>query len=102
MDYPYIVTTPGTCRGKPRIDGTRIKVEMIAESVVHLGQTPLEYQAAHPHLTLAQIHSALAYYYDHRNETEASIREGHQLAEEMHKQFPSRLSTKREEPQQMK
>src|SRR5437588_3208482 len=94
MKYAYIVKTPGTCRGKPRIDGTRIKVEMIAEWIAHRGQTPQEVQSSHPRLTLAQIHSALAYYYDHRQEIDASINQGHELAEKMQKQFPSALQTK--------
>lgn len=91
MEYGYIVKTPGTNGGKPRIDGTRITVEMIAEAVVHGGQTPQEYQESHSHITLAQIHAALAYYYDHRAEIEASIEEGKKIEEEMRQRFPPRL-----------
>ena len=94
MEYAYIVTSPGTSWGKPRIEGTRIKVEMIAEWILHLRQTPEEVQGSHPHLTLAQIHSALAYYYDHREEIDASIREGQRFAEEMRQQAPSLVQEK--------
>lgn len=91
MEYAHIVKTPGTCAGRPRIDGTRIAVDMVVEAVVHLGGTPQEYQRTHPHVTLAQIHSALAYYYDHREEIDDSIRQGKQLAEELRERFPPRM-----------
>jgi len=94
MKYAYIVTTPGTCAARPRIEGTRIAVDMIAQWVVHLGQTPEEVQRTHPHLTVAQIHSALAYYYDHRDEVEASLREGERIEQEARKRFPPRLPEK--------
>jgi uncharacterized protein (DUF433 family) len=94
MNYAYIIQTPGVCRGKPRVDGTRIKVEMIAEWIVHGGRLPAEVQASHPHLTLAQIHSALAYYYDHRAELDASLQEGRRLADELRTRFPSALQEK--------
>ena len=96
MDYPYIVRTSGTCAGKPRIDGTRIKVEFIAQKVVHFRMSPEEVVTDHPHLTLSQIHSALAYYFDHRDEIEASLREGRRFAEEFRKQFATKLPKLRE------
>ena len=48
------------------IDDTRVKVvEVIADWLAH-GSSPEEIHFQYPHLSLAQIHSALAYYYDHR------------------------------------
>ena len=47
---------------------------------------------AHPHLTLAQIHAALAYYFDHAEEVENSLIEGDEREKELRSQFPSRLS----------
>jgi uncharacterized protein (DUF433 family) len=91
MDYPHVIQTPGVCRGKPRIENTRIKVETIAEWVVHAGQTPAEVQKAHPQLDLGQIHAALAYYYDHQEDIEESLREGHRVADALRGSFPSKL-----------
>jgi uncharacterized protein (DUF433 family) len=91
MDYPHIVKTPGTCGGLPRIEGTRITVNLIVREVVRLRWTPEEVLMAHPHLTLAQIYAALAYYFDHREEVNASLREGDELEAKMRAQFPSRL-----------
>lgn len=91
MEYPHIVSTPGTCLGHPRIEGTRISVKMIAEEVVHLRMSPEEVLLSHPHLTMAQIHSALAYYWDHREEVEATMRESKIIEKELRAKFPSKL-----------
>src|SRR5438067_2536351 len=92
MDYPHIVKTPDTCSGLPRIEGTRITVNLVVREVVRLRWTPEEVLIAHPSLNLAQIYSAPGYYFDHKDEVEASLREGDQLEKELRAQFPSRLS----------
>jgi uncharacterized protein (DUF433 family) len=92
MDYPHIVKTPGTCGGLPRIEGTRITVNLIVRQVVRARRTPEEVLIAHPHLTLAQIHAALAYYFDNRAELDASLQDADRLEAELRAQFPSRLN----------
>ena len=48
------------------IDDSNIKVvEVVLDKLGH-GQNSEEIQAQHPHLSLAQIHAALSYYYDHQ------------------------------------
>ena len=42
-------------------------------------------------LRLAEVYAALAYYFDHREEVDARIREGVKLIEELKQRFPSRL-----------
>ena len=37
------------------------------------GWSPEEIHFQHPHLSLAQIHAALGYYYDHRDELDAEV-----------------------------
>jgi len=55
------------------ISGTRTKVlELIVDKIAH-GSTPEEMSLQYPHLTLGQIHAALAYYYDHRDELDRQI-----------------------------
>lgn len=95
MDYPHIVRTPDSCAGLPRIEGTRITVSLIAREVVRCRLTPEEVLIAHPHLTLAQIHAALAYYFDHRDELEQQLENAEVLTESLRKQFPSKLSAQR-------
>lgn len=54
--------------GEPIIAGTRIKVRMIALARIAHGWDAEEIQRHHPDLSLGQVHSALAYYYDHKEE----------------------------------
>jgi uncharacterized protein (DUF433 family) len=61
MDYPHIVNTADTCNGLPRIEGTRITVNLIVREVVRARRSPEEVLIDHPHLSLAQIHAALAF-----------------------------------------
>ena len=67
-----IVSTPGTCGGRPRIAETRITVENIAIDF-NAGLTPEQIINEKPHLTLAQIFGALAYYYANKNQIDADI-----------------------------
>ena len=62
----HIVSTPGICGGKPRVAGTRIQVKHLVVMHERQRMTPEEIVSELPHLTLADIHSALAYYHDHR------------------------------------
>jgi uncharacterized protein (DUF433 family) len=88
LEMPRIVRTPGTCGGKPRIDGHRIKVEHIAICHERMGMSPDEVVSAHPTLTLAQVHAALAYYFAHKDEIDADIEEGRRVVEELKAKTP--------------
>jgi uncharacterized protein (DUF433 family) len=57
-----IVSTPGTCGGRPRIADTRITVQYIVNEIKS-GMTPEEIIEDKPFLTIAGIYTALAYYY---------------------------------------
>lgn len=52
-------------RGTPWIPGANTKVVEIVAKVKAHGWSPEELAYQLPHLTLGQIHSALAYYWDH-------------------------------------
>lgn len=57
------------------IRGTRVRVQDVyVDAEIH-GKTPDEIVASLPHLTLAQVHSALAYYFDHRDAILNEMRE---------------------------
>jgi uncharacterized protein (DUF433 family) len=49
-------------------------IEVACDKIAH-GSSSEEIQRQHPHLSLAQIHSALAYYYDHQAEYDAEIKQ---------------------------
>jgi uncharacterized protein (DUF433 family) len=60
-------------RGVAWIDDTNVKViEVAADHLAH-GTSPEEMHLQYPHLSLAQICAALAYYYDHRAELDAAL-----------------------------
>lgn len=60
-------------RGVAWIDGTNTKVIEVALDMIAHGWSPEEIHLQHPHLSLAQIHAALGYYYDHKPEMDADI-----------------------------
>ncbi len=79
--HPYVTRKAGVCGGKPIIRGTRIKVSQIVIEYERLGWTPDEIVQAHPHLTLAQVHDALSYYYENIDEIERQIAEEQRMVE---------------------
>ena len=87
----HIVCTPGTCGGKPRIAGHRIRVQDIVVWHEMQGQTLEEIVTDFPQLSLADVHAALAYYHDHRDEIRKQMREGEAFVEEMRAKSPPGL-----------
>jgi uncharacterized protein (DUF433 family) len=60
-------------RRVPFIAGTNTKViELVVERIAY-GWSPEELYFQHPYLSLGQIHSALAYYWDHKEELDQDI-----------------------------
>lgn len=92
----HIAVTPRVCGGKPRIAGHRIRVLDVALWHERCGWTPDEIVAHFPQLTLADIHAALAYYWDHRETVLADIAAEEQLAEALRERTTSRLKAKLE------
>jgi uncharacterized protein (DUF433 family) len=82
ISYPHISKTPGVCGGIACIDGTRIRVMDIVclEREGYRPEQMLNVFAAP--LTLAQVHAALGYYYDHPAEIDASFAEDRRIVEE--------------------
>lgn len=89
----HIEITPGVANGKPRITGRRITVQNIVVWHEHLGKTADEICAEYD-LTLADVYAALAYYFDHREEIDQSLREDERFVEALHKQTPSVWQTR--------
>ena len=83
-----ITTAPSTHisvdkSGVAWIDGTKVKVvEVIADHLAY-GHSPEEIHLQHPHLSLAQVHAAFAYYFDHQVALDAEIERRRQWAGEM-------------------
>ncbi|MEY2428133.1 MAG: hypothetical protein QOJ40_1018 [Verrucomicrobiota bacterium] len=63
-------------RGVAWIDQTNVKViEVVLDKLAH-GSSPEEMHFQYSHLSLSQIHAALAYYYDHQAEIDSQIERG--------------------------
>ncbi len=65
------------------IAGTRIRVQDIYVQSELRRNTPDDIVAAYPHLTLGQVHAALAYYFDNREVILEETRQDKQFAAEM-------------------
>ena len=90
----HIETTPGVLGGKPCIAGHRIRVLDIVVWHEKRGLSPDEIVDLYPTITLADVHAALAYYFDHREEIDAELQhEANQIAE-IKPHYPSKLLEK--------
>ena len=85
----FIVSTPGTVGGRPRINGTRVSVNTIA-IWYKKGYTPEEIVSGIPHISLAQVYAALTYYHANQAEIEASLREEEELYDRLAKEHYQR------------
>ena len=59
----------------PMIVGTTMKVVELITNHLAYGWSPEELHFQHPYLSMGQIHSALAYYWDHKIELDRDIEE---------------------------
>jgi uncharacterized protein (DUF433 family) len=86
----HLTATPEIAGGKPRIAGHRITVQDIVTWHELLGRSADEISADYG-LSLAEIHAALAYYFDHREEIDAAMRQSEAFVESLRRQTPSKL-----------
>jgi uncharacterized protein (DUF433 family) len=89
----HIEITPGIAGGKPRIAGHRITVEDVVIWHERLGQSSDEIAAAYG-LSLTEVHSALAYYFDHRAQIDERMAQGKEFVEMLRSATPSKLTAK--------
>jgi uncharacterized protein (DUF433 family) len=88
-DYEHIVIRED---GIPIIAGTTMKVvELVTEKIAY-GWSPEEIHFQHPYLTLGQIYSAIAYYWDHVDDLNKEIEHRLEHVEQIRKTIqPSSL-----------
>ncbi|MEO8496799.1 MAG: DUF433 domain-containing protein [Planctomycetota bacterium] len=65
---------------KAYIVGTRLAVENIYVCHELQGMSPDQIVAAYPQASLAQVHAALAYFFDHAEEVRAQLRRSEEFA----------------------
>ncbi len=72
--YPHISTTPGVRGGRPCVEGTRITVmDIVALERQGLSLDEISNYFSSRPLTPAEVHAALTYYYDHKQEIDAAF-----------------------------
>jgi uncharacterized protein (DUF433 family) len=90
-DRVRIISTAGTCGGKPRVAGHRITVKHVVIEHQRGGMSPDEIVSAYPRLTLSDVYAALAYYHEHRAEIDADIKADDDHWAAIQAQNPGRL-----------
>jgi len=83
--YEHIILDEGDV---PMIVGTTMKVIELVIAQTAYGWSAEELHFQFPHLTLGQIHSALAYYWDHQSELDADIARRLITVEEYQRNIP--------------
>jgi|SRR5688572_7643895 uncharacterized protein (DUF433 family) len=92
----HIEMRPSAIHGqKACIAGTRISVQDIYVWHELMGKSPDEIVSEYQFLTLAQVHSALAYYFDHAQEIREQVEHGRIEAERIEHSNPSKLAAKK-------
>ena len=72
----------------PILEGTTMKViELVVEQIAY-GWSPEEMHFQHPYLSLGQIHSALAYYWDHKTDLDQAITDQLARVDALRQQMP--------------
>jgi uncharacterized protein (DUF433 family) len=92
-----IVLTPGTCGGKPRVAGTRIRVKDVYWWHEVEGKSADEIVTSFPQLSMADVYAALSYFWSHRDELLAELQQERLHYEEMKRSQHSLVSQKLKE-----
>ena len=82
--YPHIEIDQN---GVPLLAGTTMKVVELVMAQQAYGWSPEELHFQHPDLPLSQIYSALAYYWDHKQELDADIERRSRFVEQMRREI---------------
>jgi uncharacterized protein (DUF433 family) len=70
-------------KGVAWIDDTNVKVVEVVLDHLAYGHSPEEIQLQHPHLSLAQVYAAFAYYYDHQTRLDEELKMRHASVEKL-------------------
>ena len=82
-DDVMIVSTPGTCGGRPRIDGHRIPVQDVVVWTEECGMSPEQIVEEYPGLSLAKVAAAISYYRAHPSEIREWLKEDKEFADHL-------------------
>jgi uncharacterized protein (DUF433 family) len=92
--HKHISKTMGVCGGRACIAGHSIRVMDVVVLHDKRGMSPAEIVHQYPGITLADVHAALAYYFDNRAEIEAEFRQDEELGRRAEANYPSLIKEK--------
>jgi uncharacterized protein (DUF433 family) len=87
----HIEKTPGVCGGRACIAGHRIRVQDIVAWHEQRGYSPDEIVDMFPGITLADVHAALTYYFDNREEIEEEFKQSDEWGVWLKDNVPSKI-----------
>jgi uncharacterized protein (DUF433 family) len=90
----HIEKTPGVCGGRACIAGHRIRVMDVVVLHEMRGLRPEEIVQQYPGITLADVHAALAYYFDNPEEIKEDFRTDEAWGKFAEANYPSLLRDK--------
>jgi uncharacterized protein (DUF433 family) len=91
-EYPHILWNID--KELPCVSGTRLRVQDVVEHYLG-GRSPAEIAEAYPTYSMAELLSALAYYYDHQDDMDALIERHRRSAEAMLAEIDARQGPSR-------
>ena len=91
VSVQHITKTPEICGGRACIAGHRIRVMDIVVLHDKRGMSPEEIVYQFPGLTLAEVHAALAYYFDNRREIEDEFKKDDDSEQWVKANIPSKI-----------
>ena len=94
VSIEHITKTPGVCGGRACIAGHRIRVVDIAVLHEKRGLSPAEIVHQYPGISLADVHAALTYFLDHRQEIEEEFRQDEAAVQQLLARTPSKVQAK--------
>ena len=92
----HVESRPGKCGGKPCIAGSRIRVQDIYVWHEIQGRSPVDIVGEYPELSLADVHAAIAYYFDNRERIERDIAEENAAYQTLKASSPSKVTQRLE------
>jgi uncharacterized protein (DUF433 family) len=91
-NHPHIVKNSDICGGSPIIEGTRTRVIDIAIEYEIIGHSPDEIITSHSHLNLPQVHDALSFYYENREELDRKAERDQEFVARLKEIIPSKIA----------
>ena len=91
-NHPFIVKNKDICGGSPIIEGTRTRVIDVAIEYEILGHSPDEIINSHPQLNLSQVHDALSFYYENRDELDRKAEQDQEFIIRLKQKVPSKIA----------